>query len=102
MVIEFDVSFTGVTPDNSFVGTIYKSSNNAYQLNLTFDREPAQIYYHYLKPDGDENVNGVLTTIELLIDEELTEVEGELQLVFELRDGVQKMFTKPIYLEIRE
>lgn len=101
-MVEFAVSYNGVDPNNSFVGTIYKSSENAYMLKLEFDQEPMQIFAHYRKGDGSVNENGMLATVEFLLDEDMTNCEGELAIVFELKYLQQRMFTKPIYLEIRE
>lgn len=102
MVIEFYVSYIGGTPDNEFVGTIYKSSNETYRLNFTFDVSPAQIYLNYMKPDESGNLNPIQITQEFLLIDDMTDLEGDLLITLSLVDGDQRLFTRPIHLEIRE
>ena len=102
MVIDLYVNYVDGVPSDEFVGTIYKSSNDTYRLNFTFDVSPTQIYLNYMLPDETGNTNPILITQEYLIPDELTDLEGDLLITLTLVDGNQRLFTRPIHLEIRE
>ena len=102
MVKDLYVHYVEGVPTDEFVGTIYKSSNETYRLNFTFDTSPAQIYLNYMKPDETGNENPILTTQEFLLIDDMTDLEGDLLITLTLRDGDQRLYTRPIHLEIRE